>query len=267
LAWRPAPDASDRYTVIDAHCHLASERFDPDRGQVIARAHERLSAVVVAATDPESLRKSLVFHQQHPDFIYVTAGVHPRRAAQLSDAELEDLWQAVADAREELVALGEVGPDFHHSSEPREHRRQLDLLEQFMARATAWSLPLVVHARKAEAAALEILGGHRGPVLIHCFTGDRDIARKMTARGFFLSFSPILLGSAALQEVARQVPVELILTETDSPALAPRRDQSRSEPVFVEVVVSRLAKLLEYSLDKMAALTAANARRFYRLTR
>jgi TatD DNase family protein len=267
LAWWPVPDASDRSAVIDAHCHLASERFDPDRGQVIARARERLSAVVVAATDTESLRKSLVFRRQYPDFIYVTAGVHPRRAAQLGDAELEDLWQAVGEAREELVALGEVGPDFHHTSDPREQRRQLALLEQFMARAEAWSLPLVVHARKAEAAALEILGGHRGPVLIHCFTGDRDIARKMTARGFFLSFSPILLGSTALQEVARQVPVELVLTETDSPSLSPRPDQRRSEPAFVEMVVSRLAKLLEYRLDEMAAITAANARMFYRFTR
>ncbi len=253
--------------MIDAHCHLASVRFDPDRDQVIARARGRLSAVVVAATDPESLRKSLALRRRYPDFIHVTAGVHPSRAAEIGDEELDDLWQAISEARGELVALGEVGPDFHHTGDPRDRRRQIDLLEQFMARAEAWSLPLVIHARKAEVAALEVLAGHKGPVLIHCFAGDRDVARKMTARGFFLSFSPILLASTALQEVARQVPVELILTETDSPSLSPRLDKRRSEPAFVEMVVSQLAKLLQYRLDEMAALTAATARRFYRFAR
>ncbi len=253
--------------MIDAHCHLASSRFDPDRDQVIARACQRLSAVVVAATDPESLRKSLALRRRYPDFIHVTAGVHPRRAAAIGDEELKDLWQAISEARGELVALGEVGPDFHHAGDPRDRRRQLDLLEQFMARAEVWSLPLVIHARRAEAAALEALAGHKGPVLIHCFAGDRDVARKMTARGFFLSFSPILLASTALQAVAQEVPVELILAETDSPSLSPRPDQRRNEPAFVDMVVSQLAKLLQCGFDEMAALTAANARRFYRFAR
>jgi TatD DNase family protein len=253
--------------VIDAHCHLASEKFDFDRDQVIARARERLSAIVVAATDPESLRKSLALRRRYPDFIHVTAGVYPRRAAEIGEEELKELWQAIADARSELVALGEVGPDFYHTGDPRDHRRQLDILEQFMARAEAWSLPLVVHARKAEAAALEVLAGHKGSVLIHCFAGDRGIARRMTAHGFFLSFSPILLLSTALQEVVRHVPVDLILTETDSPSLSPRPDRPRSEPVFIEMVVSKLAKLLQYRLDEMAAITAASARMFYRFTR
>jgi TatD DNase family protein len=128
-------------------------------------------------------------------------------------------------------------------------------------------MPLVIHARKAEAAALEVLAGHGGPVLIHCYAGDRETARKIAARGFHLSFSPILLGNAKLEEVAREMPLELILTETDSPALSPRPDQPRNEPAFVEMVVSRLAKLLQCAPDEMAAITAANARRFYRLTR
>ena len=234
---------------------------------MIGRARKRLTAVVVAATDAESLRKSLALRRRYPDFIHVTAGVYPRRAAEIGDEELKELWQAITEARSELVALGEVGPDFHHTGDPRDHRRQLDILEQFMAQAEAWSLPLVVHARQAEAAALEVLAGHKGSVLIHCFAGERDIARRMTAHGFFLSFSPILVVNTGLQEVARQVPVELILTETDSPSLSPRPDRPRNEPAFVEMVVSKLAKLLQYRLDEMAAITAASARTFYRFTR
>jgi TatD DNase family protein len=254
-------------TVIDAHCHLASDKFDRDRERVIARARGRLGAVVVSATDRDSLRKSLSLRRRHPDFIYVTAGVYPRRSAELGNDELEKLWEAIGAARGELVALGEVGPDFHHTRDPRDHRRQFAVLERFMAQAEAWSLPLVIHARKAEAAVLEVLVGHAGPVLVHCYGGNRESARKIAARGFYLSFSPILLRNAELGKVAQEVPLELILTETDSPALSPRPDQPRNEPAFVEVVVSHLAKLLQCAPDEMAAITAANARRFYRLTR
>jgi len=253
--------------VIDAHCHLASAKFDPDRDRVIARARARLGAVVVSATDPDSLRKSLALRRRHRDFIYVTAGVYPRRAAEFGNDELEELWEAIGSARTELVALGEAGPDFHHTRDPRDHRRQFAVLERFMAQAEAWSLPLVIHARKAEAAALEVLAGHGGPVLVHCYAGDRDTARKIAARGFYLSFSSILIGNTELEAAARELPPELILTETDSPALSPRPDQPRNEPAFVEVVVSHLAKLLQCAPDEMAAITAANARRFYRLTR
>jgi TatD DNase family protein len=253
--------------VIDAHCHLASDKFDLDRDQVIARARERLRAVVVSATDRESLRKSLALRRRYPDFVHVSAGVYPRRAAEFGKDELEELWEVIGAVRTELVALGEVGPDFHHTRDPRDHRRQFAVLERFMAQAEAWSLPLVIHARKAEAAALEVLAGHRGPVLVHCYAGNRETAKRIAALGFYLSFSPILLGNAELGGVAREVPLELILTETDSPALSPRPEQPRNEPAFVEMVVSHLAKLLQCAPDEMAAVTAANARRFYRLTR
>jgi TatD DNase family protein len=171
-------------TVIDAHCHLASDKFDRDRERVIARARGRLGAVVVSATDRDSLRKSLSLRRRHPDFIYVTAGVYPRRSAEIGNDELEKLWEAIGAARGELVALGEVGPDFHHTRDPRDHRRQFAVLERFMAQAEAWSLPLVIHARKAEAAVLEVLAGHAGPVLVHCYGGNRETARKIAARGF-----------------------------------------------------------------------------------
>jgi len=128
--------------VIDAHCHLASDKFDPDRDQVIARARKRLRAVVVSATDRDSLRKSLSLRRRYPDFVHVSAGVYPRRAADLGNDELEGLWEAIGAARTELAALGEVGPDFHHTRNPRDHRRQFAVLERFMAQAEAWSLPL-----------------------------------------------------------------------------------------------------------------------------
>ena len=251
--------------MIDAHCHLYSDKYDHDLDKVIQRARQHLEGVVVSAVDSPSLQKSLTIRRQHSDFIHVTAGVHPRTAAKLKKEELSQLWQAIKMVKKELVAVGEVGPDFHHTRDPHLRQRQLEVLEEAMRQADNFHLPLVIHARQAEAAALEVVSGCKTPVLFHCFAGPRQVARQITRNGFYLSFSAILLFSSELQKVATEVPLERILTETDSPALSPRRDRRRNEPAFLKPIVSRLAALREHPQEKIAKITSANARRFYGL--
>jgi TatD DNase family protein len=251
--------------MIDAHCHLYSNKFDRDLGPVIQRARNSLEAVVISAVDPESLQKSLVIRRQHPDFIHVSAGVHPRNAARLKDEELTQHWQAIKNVRREIVAVGEVGPDFHRTKDSRLRQRQLLVLENALAQAESLDLPLVIHARQAEEAALEVVSRSRVPLLFHCFSGTRQTAKKIVGHGFYLSISAILLFNAELQKVVSAVPLDLILTETDSPALSPRPKTKRNEPAFLGVVVNRLAELLFYDPTKVAEITTANARRFYRL--
>jgi TatD DNase family protein len=252
--------------MIDAHCHLYSDKYDYDLDAVIQRARQSLAAVVISAVDQSSLSKSLTIRSRHPDFIHVTAGVHPRHAAKLQKAELTKIWQKIRNVRGEIVAIGEVGPDFHHIKDSHLRQRQLLVLEEAMTQAEALNLPLVIHARQAEEAALEVVCRSRTPVLFHCFAGTRQMAKKITNLGFYLSFSAILLFNPELQKVATEVDLEQILTETDSPALSPRRNRRRNEPAFLETIVSRLARLLEYPPKEVASITAANARRFYRLT-
>ena len=249
--------------MIDAHCHLYSDKYQYDLHEVIQRAQEKLQLVVVSAVDQESLRKSLAIHRKYPDFIKVTAGVHPRSAAEFSKEELTELWQAIRTVKEEIVALGEVGPDFYHVKDHRMRQRQLSVLEDYMAQAEAMDLPLVIHARQAERAALEVVARCTTDVLFHCFTGTRQMAKEITSHGFYLSFSAILLLSSELQTAATEVPLELILAETDSPALSPRRSQRRNEPAFLESIISRLATLFDYPLETVGSITAANAARFY----
>ena len=253
-------------TVIDAHCHLYSDKYHDDLHEVIQRAQKRLQLVVISAVDQETLRKSLAIRRKYPDFIKVTAGVHPRSAAKLNKEELTELWQAIRTVKAEIVALGEVGPDFYRVKDHRLRQRQLSVLEDAMAQAEAMNLPLVIHARQAEKAALEVVARCTTDVLFHCFAGTRQMAREITAQGFYLSFSAILLFSSELQRAATEVPLELILTETDSPALSPRRSQRRNEPAFLESIVSRLASLFDYPVEKVGSITAANAERFYAIS-
>lgn len=251
--------------MIDAHCHLYSDQFNHDLEKVIRHARKRLAAVVVSTVDSESLGKSLAIRRRHPDYIYVTAGIHPRKTAELSDDERRQFWQTIGRIRSEIVAVGEVGPDFHHIRDAQRQLRQLLVLEEALAHAEQWNLPLVVHARQAEAAALEVLSRSRVPVMFHCFAGSSQIAKEIAARGFYLSFSALLLVYPGPKEAAKEVPLERILTETDSPALSPRPRQTRNEPAFLETIVTHLAKLLQCSPEKVAEITEANARRFYGL--
>jgi len=254
--------------MIDAHCHLYSDKYDDDLHdlhEVIQRAQGKLRGVVISAVDQESLQKSLTIRRKYPDFIYVTAGIHPRNAAKLAKAELTELWRAISSVQEEIVAVGEVGPDFYHCKDHRLRQRQLSVLEDAMAQAETLDLPLVIHARQAEQAALEVVARCTKPVLFHCFAGTRQIARQITSHGFYVSFSAILLFNSELQRAITEVPLELILTETDSPALSPRRTHRRNEPAFLETIVSRLASLFDYPVEKASSITAANACRFYNL--
>jgi len=251
--------------VIDAHTHLYSDEYRHDLAQVIRRARSILKGVVISAVDIDSLEQSLAIRRRHPDFIYVTAGIHPRKTAALLAEDRQQLWEAIDRVRPDIVALGEIGPDFHYIRNRREQQRQLAVLEEALDRAEAWNLPLVVHARRAEAAALEVLSRSKVPVMFHCFAGSRQVAEKITACGFYLSLSAILLFNAELQDAVKGIPIEQILTETDSPALSPKRGLLRNEPAYVEMIVLHLAKLLKFPPHRIAEITSANTRRFYGL--
>ena len=121
--------------MIDAHSHLYSDKFDHDLHRVIQRARESLEGVVISAVDPKSLQKSLSIRRQYPDFIYVTAGVHPRTTARLNKRNLSHLWQAIRHVKDKIVAVGEVGPDFHHIKHARQRERQLLALEEALVNA------------------------------------------------------------------------------------------------------------------------------------
>jgi len=251
--------------MIDAHCHLYSDKYDHDLDAVVQRAKKHLQALIISAVDPGSLQKSLSIRRQYSGFIHVTAGIHPRNAASMKKEASAQLWKTIRNAREEIVAIGEVGPDFHHIKDSRLRQRQLMVLEKAMEQAETLSLPLVIHARQAEEAALEVVYQSRTPVLFHCYAGTGQMAKRITNLGFYLSFSAILLFDSSLQKTATDLPLELILTETDSPALSPRPEQRRNEPAFLEAIVYHLASILNCHPGKIASITAANARRFYRL--
>lgn len=256
----------DRIRLIDTHAHLATAAFADDRAAVLARAAEAdVARIVEIGYDLPSSRAALALAEAHPQIVAVV-GIQPNHAHEAPPDWPEQL-RALA-AHPKAVAIGEIGLDYHWMQAPPELQEELFRAQLAMARAMG--LPVVIHSRDARDDTLRILGdAARGqPGIMHSFSGDWAYAQACLAIGFLLSFSgPLTFAKAAdLHEVARRAPLEMLLTETDSPYLTPHPHRGkRNEPAHVRLVAERLAALRDQPLATVAEAVWANAGRVFQL--
>jgi TatD DNase family protein len=254
--------------LVDSHCHLADPDYDGDRDAVLARARvagvERL--LVVGVMDGSGR------HRRALDLaascgLECAVGIHPheaRLATEESYAELADLARA-----RRIVAIGEIGLDFHYDLSPRAFQEEVFHRQIRLARDAA--LPVVIHTRAAEAETLAILAEERIPDVggvVHCYTGSAEMARALLAMGLFLSFSGIVAfpRAANLRAIASEVPEDRLLIETDAPYLAPPPHRGRrNEPAFVIEVARTVAAARRLELGELARITRDNYARCFRL--
>jgi TatD DNase family protein len=248
---------------VDSHCHLDDAQFDADREQVIERAHSagvRYLLTVSGGSGPDDLASGVPIAARY-DWIYTTVGIHPHEAKGAGDRHFEMLRRAAGEPK--VLAIGEIGLDYFYDHSPRDIQKQV-LIEQLqIARET--KLPVIIHCRDAWADLTEIIARHwagsgQGGIL-HCFTGNREDAFRFLDWGFMISFAGNVTFKKAedLREVAREVPLDRLLTETDSPYLAPVPNRGkRNEPVFVLEVGRQLAELRGMSSEEMGTLAGLN---------
>jgi len=249
--------------LVDTHCHLADHAFDGDRSEVIERALAAgvTHVVAVGGGGPiEASERSAELAASNP-FVRATAGIHPHDASSYDD-RIEARIEALL-AREEVVAVGETGLDYHYDNSPRDAQRAS--LARHVALARSRALPIVLHCRDAERDLRSVLEseaptGLRG--VVHCFTGGYEDARWYLDYGLFVSFTGILTFKKAdeLRDVARRLPLDGLMVETDSPYLAPVPNRGkRNEPAWVVHVAESLAALHHTTLRDVAEKTSANA--------
>lgn len=249
--------------LIDSHAHIQTREFSADVDQVIQRAKEagvEKIIVVGGAGDLSSNAAALELANSYPG-LYATIGMHPHDAREVDEEGFQRMEALARNPK--VVALGETGLDFYYDHSPRQV--QIDLFCRFIQMARQNGLPLVVHIRDAYREASEIIkregkGDLRG--VIHCFTGDYDAAREFLDLGFYLSFTGIITfkNADALRDVARRLPLERILIETDSPYLAPVPHRGkRNEPSLVRCVAETLSQVKGIAFDQAAEATSRNA--------
>jgi len=257
--------------VIDSHCHIAGPEFAADLEAVVARATAAgltHALVILAADDQPELEQGRVVAGRWSG-IRFSIGVHPHAAGKFA-ADPAAAARAVAaaiDAQPLTRGLGEIGLDYHYDFSPRDIQQAV--LRSQIALARERRLPIVIHTREAEDDTFRILeeeGAAEVPVVLHCFTGDRQMARRALDAGYDLSLAGIVTfpRAAELQEVARLVPLDRLLIETDSPFLAPVPHRGkRNEPANVVQVAETIAGLKGTTREAVAAATSANFVRIF----
>lgn len=247
--------------LIDTHAHLEMREFNDDRDDVIRRAREAgVEYIITIGTTVESCRDAVLLADKY-DFIYAAIGIHPH--------EVKDILHPAYDIlrhfaqHKKVVAYGEIGLDYHYEHSPRgdQKRKFRDMLRE----ARELDLPVIIHDREAHEDTLQILSEEWSPELggvMHCFSGDVEMARTLIEMGFLISIAgPVTFPKAdALREVVRRVPIEHLLVETDAPYLSPVPMRGkRNEPAFVRHTAAAVAAIKGLTPDDVARITSFNA--------
>lgn len=253
--------------MIDTHAHLDFPAFNEDRQEVINRAQETgIKNIINVGTNLASSHRSLVLSQDYEQ-IYATVGIHPHDADQL-DGRALDVLKDLARA-DKVVAIGEIGLDFHYDNSPREV--QTRAFKQQLHLAGEIALPVVIHSRDADDEIIEIL--KEGNVeeiggILHCFGGDLQLAQEAENLGLYLGLGGIVTFNNAdrLRQVVKQIPLQWLLLETDCPYLTPSPHRGkRNEPAYVKYVAEMIADVKGMPVEEVKAVTSENARKAYQL--
>lgn len=258
--------------LIDTHCHLTYPELRDQLAGVMDRARQAgVTACINVATSPAEVTAAVDVLRAHAD-VHLAAGIHPHEAGKVTDDDLARLRAIhtgeVAVPR--LVAVGETGLDFHYDFAAPD--RQEAVFRAQLALAVETNRPVIIHARKAEEDVLTILKDYPhlvGRVVFHCFSGDRALADKVLDAGYWMSFTGVVTfrNADAVRAAALAAPLDRIMIETDAPFLSPepQRKHRINEPALMVHTARRLADLRGMTLDELANVTSANARRFFGL--
>ncbi|MGN1401626.1 MAG: TatD family hydrolase [Bacillus sp. (in: firmicutes)] len=251
--------------LFDTHAHLNAEQYTEDLEAVIDRAQaEGVSRMVVVGFDRPTITKAMQLTEQYP-FIYAAVGWHPVDAVDMTNEDLA--WIEELAANPKVVALGEMGLDYHWDKSPKEIQKEV--FRKQIALAKKVKLPIIIHNREATQDIVQILkeeGAEEVGGIMHCFSGSAETAKECMKMNFFISFGgPVTFKNARnVKEVAADIPLDRLLIETDCPYLTPHPHRGkRNEPSYVKLVAEELANLKGLSFEELADITTKNAKKVF----
>lgn len=251
--------------LVDSHAHLEDEKYDIDRNDVIKRCEEALTLMINVGSSIDTSKKSIELANNN-DFIYASCGIHPEYSQ--TERDLVDTVNMLCK-KDKVVAVGEIGLDYHYDDPPKEYQKQC-FIEQIRL-AKKLDLPVIIHDREAHGDILEIIKSEytsnlRG--VFHSYSGSLEMAYELIKMNFYISFGgPITFKNAKKSvNVASGLPIENILIETDSPYLTPEPYRGRrNEPTYVKFVAQKISELKNLSIDDVCNITAKNTFKLFNI--
>ncbi|MEW9052950.1 MAG: TatD family hydrolase [Neobacillus sp.] len=251
--------------LFDTHAHLNAEQYNEDLQEVIERAQEEgVSNIVVVGFDRPTIEKAMELAENY-EFIYACVGWHPVDAIDMTEEDL--VWIEELAAHPKVVAIGEMGLDYHWDKSPKEIQKSVFRKQIQLAKKV--KLPIVIHNRDATADIVEILqeeGAEEVGGIMHCFSGSAEIAKECVKMNFYISLGgPVTFKNAKKpKEVAAEIPLDKLLIETDCPYLTPHPHRGkRNEPSYVKLIAEQIAEIKGISLEEVAVATTRNAKKLF----
>lgn len=254
--------------VIDTHCHLEDEKFSADRAEVLERAKTAgVSAIINFGSTMESSTAVAELAKNFSE-LYAGVGIHPEEIDEFDEKTCSRLAELAVDRK--VVAIGEIGLDYHWEKDSERRRIQQRIFIEQLDLARQLNLPVCVHDRDAHGDTLKILQteGKNLRGVLHCYSGSLEMAREVWKMGWLIGVDGPLTfkNSAKLPEAVKAAPCDMILIETDAPYLAPVPYRGkRNEPAYVLEVAKKVAEIRGETLEEVASYTTANAERLYEL--
>lgn len=261
--------------MIDTHCHIDEEAFEPDREEVIARQQQSgVQAMIVPGVNVTSINSVMEVCHAHPGYCYPALGLHPEDVKADWREQLATVEAAIRAHRDELVAIGEIGLDYYWDKTFKEEQKEVLRRQLLLAREL--NLPVILHNREATEDILTIVKEVGGRGVFHCYSGSKETAEIILKMGFYLGIGGVLtFKNSKLSETLRELNqseikiqqseiLNRLLLETDAPYMAPTPHRGeRNESRFMALVAERLAQVLNVSVDEIIEATSANARQLF----
>ncbi len=259
--------------LIDTHCHINFDSYDEDREAVIARAAEAGVQQIINPAIDVTTSRAIVELVKHYDGLYAAVGIHPNDTADFNDSMIDEIAELAKQPK--VVAIGEIGLDYHWDNSPKE--QQFRAFEAQLALAARLELPVIIHNREASEDVMDFLEKwvktlspslQERPGVLHSFSAPASVAERALDAGFYLGFTgPITYKNADdLRRIAARVPLNRLVVETDGPFLTPVPHRGkRNEPSYIPYMVDRLASLQQVSVEQMSTATTENAMRLFNL--
>ena len=255
--------------LFDSHAHLNDARFDEDREALIQKLQEEhVDLVLNPGADIETSISSVELANKY-DFIYAAVGVHPHDVKDLDDTAIDTL-RKLATENEKVVAIGEIGLDYYYDNSPREVQKEW--FKKQIELANELKLPIIIHDRDAHQDTFEIIKNTKSPEIgcvLHCYSGNVELAKEYVKMGCYISIPGTVTfkNNKKTREVAKEIPLEYLLIETDSPYMAPEPHRgTRNDSRNVKYIAEKIANVKEMSLEDIAKITYKNAMKIFEIT-
>ncbi|MGR3766402.1 TatD family hydrolase [Rossellomorea sp. NS-SX7] len=253
--------------LFDTHVHLNAEQYNEDLEEVLSRAKEAgVGRMVVVGFDRPTIERAMELVERY-DFLYASVGWHPVDAIDMKEEDLA--WIEELSSHPKVVALGEMGLDYHWDKSPKDVQKEVFRKQIHLAKKV--KLPIIIHNREATQDIVDILreeGAEEVGGIMHCFSGSPEIAQECVDMNFYISLGgPVTFKNAKKpKEVAQEIPMEKLLIETDCPYLAPHPNRGkRNEPAYVKLVAEQIAELKGISLEEVEKITTENANKLFNI--